>query len=456
MNRRTFLRRAGVAPAVLASAASRPPNVVLMISDDQGWTDYGFMGHPAIRTPRLDALSKESVTFTRGYSAAPLCCPSLASILTGLHPHQHGITSNDPPRAGEPAWNPERLTLRKEVIGYYAKAPCLPRLLVSKGYVSFQAGKWWGGHYSNGGFTAGMTHGDPARGGRHGDEGLKIGRETMQPVWDFVDGRAGKPFFLWFAPMMPHSPHTPPERLLAKYREKTESIHVARYWAMCEWWDEVCGQLLDGLDRRGLREETLVFYTCDNGWIQRPDSPQFAARSKQSRFDMGVRTPIMVRWPGRVTPRRDERTLVSNVDLAPTILAAAGMAMDRALQGVDLMKPFKRDTVFGAAYTHDAVDIHRPVENLRYLWAVEGDLKLMLPGKQADDGPFVELYDLGKDPHEKENLAGVRRADVERIRARIQKWWPEGARSVTAQDGRRSGDLPHNSVVRRQTLAGTT
>jgi uncharacterized sulfatase len=304
-------------------------------------------------------------------------------------------------------------------------------LLKPKGYASFQAGKWWGGHFSNGGFTAGMTHGEPDKGGRHGDEGLKIGRVTMQPVWDFLDGAAGKPFFLWFAPMMPHAPHTPPDRLLAKYRDKTDSLHVARYWSMCEWWDEVCGQLLDGLDKRGLRQDTIVMYTCDNGWIQKPDSPQFAPRSKQSRFDMGLRTPIMIRWPGKTKPRRDERTLVSNVDFAPTILAAAAIEPDRAMQGVDLMKPVKREAIFGAAYTHDAVDIHKPVENLRYLWAIEGNLKLMLPGKRAGDAPALELYDLLKDPHEKDNLAASRPADVERIRARIAHWWPEGARSVT-------------------------
>ena len=421
-----------MAPATTAFAAARSPNVVWIISDDQAWTDYGFMGHPVIRTPRLDGLARESVTFTRGYSAAPLCCPSLASLLTGLHPHQHRITSNDPPRVGQQAWPPERLALRKEIISKYSKAPCVPRLLSAKGYVSFQAGKWWGGHYSNGGFTAGMSHGDPTRGGRHGDEGLKIGRTTMQPVWDFVDGAAGKPFFLWFAPMLPHSPHNPPERLLAKYRDKTDSIHIARYWAMCEWWDEVCGQLLDGLDRRGLREDTMVMYTCDNGWIQRPDSPQFAPRSKQSRFDTGLRTPVMIRWPGKLEPRRDERTLVSNVDLAPTTLAAAGLSPRASMQGVDLLAPWKREAIFGAAYTHDAVDIHNPVENLRYLWAIEGHLKLILPGRQSDDAPAVELYDLSKDPHERQNVAASQPADVKRIRGRIAKWWPEGAATATA------------------------
>jgi hypothetical protein len=103
------------------------------------------------------------------------------------------------------------------------------------------------------------------------------------------------------------------------------------------------------------------------------------------------------------------------------------------MQGVDLLKPVRRDAIFGAAYTHDAVDIHKPVENLRYLWAIEGSLKLTLPGKHADDQPPApELYDLSRDPHERENLAAKRPADVERIRKRIVQWWPEGAASATA------------------------
>src|SRR6185295_16108884 len=109
-------------------------------------------------------------------------------------------------------------------------APGLPRLLKERGYVSLQTGKWWQGNFRRGGFTEGMTGGDPAKGGRHGDDGLEIGRKTMQPIYDFTAAakRDGKPFFIWYAPMMPHLPHNPPDRLLAKYKDKTESLHVAQ------------------------------------------------------------------------------------------------------------------------------------------------------------------------------------------------------------------------------------
>ena len=445
LGRRGFLRRAALASGALAlsrlgtagepAGKDGPPNVVLIISDDQGWGDYGFMGHPAIQTPRLDRLAKESLLFTRGYVTAPLCCPSLGSMVTGLHPHQNGITSNDPPAVrGRRGWTPERLKLRQEIIANVDKVPTLPRLLKTKGYLSLQTGKWWLGHHSRGGFTHGMTHGNPKRGGRHGDAGLAIGRKTMQPIYDFIDAAGAKPFFIWYAPFLPHSPHNPPMRLLRKYRDKTQSAHIARYWAMCEWLDETCGQLLDHLDKRGLAQNTLVLYVCDNGWTQQPNSPRFAPRSKRSRYDGGVRTPIMVRWPGHVAPRRDDETPASSVDLAPTILAACGLEPTPQMQGVNLLDAkalAARKAVFGAAYTHDAADIHDPRKSLEYQWCVQGRWKLIVPCERAAKGAAVELYDLKADPHEKRNLAAQHPEKAQELQGLIRQWYKPAAAQAT-------------------------
>ena len=153
----------------------------------------------------------------------------------------------------------------RECVSFIDDQPTLPRLLAKRGYVSHQSGKWWQGHYSRGGFTHGMTHGDPKRGGRHGDVGLKIGREGMDEIFDFIEDAGDKPFFVWYAPFLPHTPHNPPKRLLDKYAKKTESKFIARYWAMCEWFDETCGQLLDHLDEKKLADDTIVLYVTDNG-----------------------------------------------------------------------------------------------------------------------------------------------------------------------------------------------
>ena len=415
-----------------ASAADRPPNIVMIVSDDHAWTDYGFLGHEHVKTPRLDKLAAESLTFTRGYVPSSLCCPSLVSIITGLYPHQHKITSNDPPlpqgkNNAQARQDDTFQAQRQRMIGFIDGVPTLPRSLAERGYVSLQTGKWWQGHFSRGGFTHGMSHGDPEQGGRHGDEGLTIGRKTMEPVFKFIDDaqQAQKPFFVWYAPMMPHQPHTPPERLLAKYRDLTLSLHVAKYWAMVEWFDETCGQLLDHLDQRGLAENTIVVYVADNGWIQNPDGPRYAPRSKQSQYDTGLRTPIMIRWPGKVQPKKSE-SLAMSIDLVPTLLHAAGAKRPENLQGIDLLDEqavANRKRIFGECFTHNAVDIENPASSLRWRWVIDGSTKLIVPNAANEPDSQVELYDLAKDEFERENLAAGQPERVAELTKALDAWW---------------------------------
>lgn len=411
---------------------AKPPNIVLIVSDDQAWTDYSFQGHPHIKTPHLDKLAKESLTFTRGYVPSSLCCPSLVSIITGLFPHQHGITSNDPPlpagMAGAAANNdPGFRAERQRMIGLIDRVPTLPKRLAEKGYLSFQSGKWWQGEYRRGGFTHGMTTGNPEKGGRHGDQGLQIGRKTMQPLYDFMDmaKQQQRPFFVWYAPMLPHDPHTPPERLLAKYKDVAPSLFVARYWAMVEWFDETCGDLLGYLDRQGLASDTVVVYVTDNGWIQDPDKPRYAPKSKQSPYDGGLRTPIMVRWPGQIAARMSP-DLASSLDLAPTLLTAAGLPRSPDMPGLDLRDEqavATRRAVFGECFTHNAVDIDRPASSLRWRWVVEGTWKLIVPAPANEPNGTVELFDLKADPFETRNLAANRPELAATLRGQLDRWW---------------------------------
>jgi uncharacterized sulfatase len=415
--------------ALLATSvnAAERPNVVILLSDDQAWTDYGFMGHPTIKTPHLDKLSTESATFINGYVPTSLCRPSLVTLISGLYPHEHKITGNDPPT---------KQTDRREMLRHIHRIPKLPALLGEAGYVSFQTGKWWEGNYKDGGFSAGMTQGDPAHRGRHGDEGLKIGRDGLDPIWTFLDENKGKPFFLWYAPMMPHQPHTPPERLLTKYQSPDRPIELAKYYAMCEWYDETCGALLDGLERRGLAGNTLVVSFADNGWIQKtpeshlpPDWKQpFAPKSKRSPYDGGLRTPIMLRWPGKIKPAKCE-TLVSSIDLAPTILHACGVTPPAEMTGINLLDVIAaegkadRDTIFGAIYEHDEPDIDDPAAGLLFRWCRHQNLKLIEP---ATAGGKPELYDLTTDPHEEQDLAGTEPDKVAELKKRIDEWWTPG------------------------------
>lgn len=419
-------------PVRAGKAAAKPPNILLIISDDQAWTDYGFMGHPQIRTPNLDRLAARSLAFPRGYVPSSLCCPSLASIITGQYPHRHRVTSNDPPlpagKTGAQAnADPGYQARRREMIGFIDQVPTLPRLLAARGYLSFQTGKWWQGDFRHGGFTHGMTHGDPSRSGRHGDEGLKIGRETLQPAYDFMAEakKADKPFFLWYAPMLPHQPHNPPERLLNKYLDQAPSPLVARYWAMCEWFDETCGQLLDHLEQQGLANDTVVVYVADNGWIQDPDRNQYAPRSKQSQYEGGLRTPLLVSWPGKIRPKQVEQPVLS-LDIAPTLLRLAGLKPPAELPGLDLRdeKAVRaRKAIYGECFTHNAVDIRNPASSLRWRWMLQDGWKLIVPAPQNEPAGKVELFQVSRDPNEETDLAAKEEGRVREMRRKLDAWW---------------------------------
>ncbi len=435
--------------AQASEPTDQPPNVVMIISDDQSWTDYGFANHPVIKSPRLDQLATQSAVFPRGYVPTALCRPSLATMITGLYAHQHRISGNDPTPAAGVKFSrddPRYPAQCQALIEHIDPLPTLPKLLANHGYVSFQSGKWWEGNHCRGGFTAGMTHGDPQRGGRHGDVGLQIGRNGMQPIFDFIDSAEQKPFFLWYAPFLPHSPHNPPPRLLQKYEQPGRPLPLARYYAMCEWFDETCGQLLDYLDQHGLCENTLVVYVTDNGWIQRTEDTQvpegwksqFAPKSKQSPNEGGIRTPIMLRWPGKIQPHQYE-TLVSSVDLAPTILQACGVQPPTSMPGINLLDvcngaTVSREAIFGESFAHDIADIQDPTRSLLNLWCIEGNWKLIL----FQDGQLgryqvvhqqrprePQLYDLSVDPHETRNVAAQHPATVARMTDKIRTWWPE-------------------------------
>jgi arylsulfatase A-like enzyme len=419
-------------------AADKPtanrPNVLVILGDDQGWGDYSFMGHPHIRTPRLDQLAKEGLTFTRGYVPDSLCRPSLATIISGLYPHQHGIVGNDPPWEGmstgaprpahtQPAYVQQRLAYLSHVDAMQT----MPDFLAPHGYQSFQCGKWWEGNYVRGGFTHGMTEGDFTKDGRHGDKGLAIGREGIQPIEDFLDGcqKSSSPFYLWYAPFLPHAPHNPPQRLLEHYQSKTDSLPIAKYWAMCEWFDESCGQVLDALDRRGMTENTMVLFVCDNGWINLPNASAYAPRSKRSPNEGGIRTPILVKWPAKVQPKRDETALVSSIDLVPTALAACGLAIPPELPGINLMDATsvaERKAIFGEILQHDIQSQTDPAASLQYRWVIRGDYKLIDPAKSLA-GESVHLYHLKDDPTEDHDIASEKPGLVESLQQQLNDWW---------------------------------
>lgn len=395
------------------------PNVVVLISDDQGFADYGFMGHDIIETPRLDKLAAQSLVLRRGYVTTALCCPSLATMLTGLYPHEHLRTGNDPIPGKKVA----------EWIEVFGNKPQLPALLRDAGYLTMHTGKYWHGDPVVSGFTDSM-----GKTGRHGSAySLSIGRDTMEPIKKFLDKaeQEQKPFMLWYAPFLPHTPHTPPERLLKKYTEAGAGGQ-AKYYAMCEWFDETCGDVLDRIERRGLSNNTIVLYICDNGW-----GSVGKGSVKSSPHELAVRTPIMVRWPGHVTPEMNDTLLASNIDLAPTVLRACGLKPAKGMSGINLLDrkaATNRKQLFLANFAHDMLDVNRPEDSLRSRSCVQKDWKLTLwhdlhPDLELEEWQMptpvakVQLFNLTDDPMERNNLAAKHPEKVAELTQKLNAWW---------------------------------
>ncbi len=422
-------------PAEIAAMLQRPtarqPNVVFLLSDDQGWTDYGFMDHPHIKTPNIDRLAKAGVLYERGYVTAPLCRPSLASIVTGLYPHQTRVRGNDPlmpPGTNRRDARHQRLSLELRnrmtapMLGYSS----FVKILKQNGYATLQTGKWWEGDPKNHGFTDAMTHGNPTRGGRHGDVGLKIGRQTMKPIYDFVDTakKNRQPFFIWYGVFLPHAPHNAPERLYKEYQDVAPNESTARYWANVQWLDEGCGQIVKHLKRTGQYENTIFVYTSDNGWVQDPIKKNRSVRSKREPVEAGIRTPIFITQAGKIAPHRDRETLASNIDIAPTILRACGIDPSPEMTGLDLRDKAalqKRNRVFVDVYEHDSdLDKLDDLESgLKARVVIDGWDKLIVSPTTK------QLFDLKNDPDDRIDLAEQDVAKVARLSNLIDAWITE-------------------------------
>ena len=392
------------------------PNVVLIISDDHAWTDYTFLGNEKIRSPHIDKLAAEGLTFTRGYVTTALCSPSLATMLTGLYTHQHGITGNDPVRGQN----------RDLWLDRFFENPMLPKMLADAGYNTLHTGKYWMRQPS----AAGFTH-DNGETGRHGGKSLVIGRNTMKPIYDFIDDskKDKKPFFVWYAPFLPHTPHNPPKRLLEKYSD-VQPASKAKYYAMVEWLDETCGDLMKNLKDKGVDDNTLVLYLADNGWN---------SFGKASPYENGIRTPIIARWPARIQPHKEEQHLASNIDIVPTILTACEVNVPCKMPGINLLDSkavADRKEIFFNNFSHNMISATEPGKSLWTRSVIQGKWKLInyqdpLPKERPNAGGHKrkypnqnhELFDLRADPHESKDLTKAHPEVVEKLQVSIDSWW---------------------------------
>lgn len=340
--RRDFLKVLGgsfclaAAPGLWAAGAvAKRPNIILCMTDDQGWGDTGYNGHPALKTPELDAMADAGLVFDRFYASSPVCSPTRGSVMTGRHPNRFGCFNYG-------HWlRPEELTL--------------PEALKPAGYVSGHFGKWHIGPVVPGSGT------DPGASGfdtwlsapnyydndpilsREGTAVQLSGESSMVAVdaaLDFIDQQqdSEQPFLavIWFG--SPHRPHSPAREDLEAYQEIDEKKWYGehRKWlAEIGGVDRAMGKLRAGLRERQLAEDTMLWFNSDNGGLD-PDTT--GGRGKKGDiYEGGLRVPAIVEWAGHIQPGRTSM-VCSTSDIYPTLLDVTGVtpAHQPPLDGISL------------------------------------------------------------------------------------------------------------------------
>ena len=391
---------------------AQQPNIHVLMSDEHDAAVTGCYGDLVVRTPHLDRLARERIVFTHAFSTSSLCRPTLRSLLTGLEPYTVEVRIAAARRV-------ERARPALEEV-----FETLPERLGERGYVSFQGGKFWEGTFEMGGFTHGMTRtfSTAAMFTKDltklcGSEGLTLGRETLQPLWDFLDVHSDRPFFVWYAPMLPHAPFDAPERFRRLYEGDPVPPSVRRYRANLTRFDATVGEVLDRLEELGLRQNTLVLYVSDNGWNSAPDAPisvMGGSKGKGSIYELGFRTPLVLSWPGVLAAGARDDRLVSLVDVFATILDFAGAEPVPCASGRSLLPllvgrgDFQRESVIGGRFDQRPRPLFLRTRTWRYVW---------FPRDQPE-----ELYKIEEDPFETRNVADAHPEQIGRFRDELARW----------------------------------
>ena len=425
-----------LAPAFHTAPAANPhdvrPNIVLIITDDQGWAQLGSHGDPVLQTPHLDRLAAESVEMTRFY-VSPVCAPTRAALLTGRYNYRTGVVDT---YIGRAMMEPGEITIAE--------------MLRDAGYRTGIFGKWHlGDNYplrsTDQGFDESVVHrgggigqpSDPPAGSDYFDPILFHNGEQKRYrgyVTDILVDEAirwigdggDRPFFAYVPTNAPHSPYLVPDSYRQPYSAQGLSDRDARIYGMITNIDDNAGRLLAHLEERDLSGDTIVIFMTDNGPTTRLYHAGLRAQ-KGSVYENGIRVPFFARWPARLAARRVD-ALGAHVDLAPTLLAAAGISPppDIAFDGSNLLPLWEGSTRSWPERTY-FVQSHRgntPVP-YRAFAAVEQRYKLVQALSFSQPAPPdapLELYDLIEDPGETTDLSARRPDVVERLTTAYDRW----------------------------------
>jgi arylsulfatase A-like enzyme len=444
---RFLLALLAAAPSVLAGGQ---PNIVLIITDDAGYADFGFTGCADWETPAIDRLAREGVTFSQGYVTAAVCSPSRAGLLTGRYQQRFGHEFN---LVAYTATGANGLSLDERTIADYLK---------HAGYETGAIGKWHLGeadeyHPTRRGFDEfhGLLKGsrsywaldeDAPRARRLLDGDKTIAEPDDLYVTDWITAKTvaairrdrSAPFFLFVSYTAVHTPMHAKEEDLAGVAG-VEPQRRRKLAAMTEALDRGISEILHAIDDAGIDDQTLVIFLNDNGGATNNGSSNGPYRGmKGSKWEGGIRVPMVIRYPGVLPAGAVYDEPVMSFDLTATALAIAdALPGDRRLDGVDL-RPFVRGQTNKPP--HEALFWRRGVAA-----AVRaGDMKLI----RVETNP-VMLFDLASDPGETTNLAPERPEIVAELTRRLEQW-EEGLAEptwVTADPWRRNQILKHRMEV---------
>lgn len=399
-----------------ATAAERPPNLLVILVDDLGFGDLSCYGATDLRTPHVDQLAASGMRFDAFYANSPVCSPTRASLLTGRYPELVGVPG-------------VIRTHEQDNWGYLdSRAVLLPQVLGTAGYTTACIGKWHLGlrpenHPISRGFDSfrgflGDMMDDYYNHRRFGNNYLRNGRQEITAdghatdlftEWavDYLRSQsdAQQPFFLYLAYNAPHTPIQPPDAWLARVqaREPQMDLKRAKLVALIEHLDDGIGKVLACLQQTGLDSRTLIVFTSDNGGQLNVGANNGALRDgKQSVYEGGLRVPACVVWPGRIEPASRTNRVALTMDLFATLCSAAGAEPPPEVDGVSLLPTLLGS---GGETPERTLFFHRREGGERFggltIQAVrQGDWKLL------QNSPFApqELYDLANDPGEQRNL----------------------------------------------------
>jgi arylsulfatase A-like enzyme len=408
-------------------ASGRPPNVVVILVDDLGWTDLGCYGNDLHDTPTLDRLAAQGARFTNAYAAAPNCSPTRSSLLTGHAPAALNITDYIPGRnvPHAPLQPPEG---RHQLP---ASPPTLATRLGQVGYTSASIGKWHLGdgaaRPTNRGFDQSVAPGQEHQESMfppYGVPGLDEAPDAMyltdrlsRAAQDVIRSHADGPFFLYLPHYAVHRPHEAPADLVAKYRARLPDGDTARatYAAMVEWIDRSTRRVVDTLREEGIFDNTLLFFTSDNGPTD-VSPPRPLRAGKGTLYEGGLRVPLIATGPG--IQARTINTPVITHDLCATALDMAPGADAGAVPGMSL-RPLLQT---GTAPSREALFWHYP----HYSWREQRPAGVVRTGRYKLIDYYgcqdVELYDLESDLREQHDRSAEAPARVHRLQKMHADW----------------------------------